>query len=319
MSDEEIRNRVDRGKVVEIAGGRLNAVSVEAFLEMEIPARESLLSPWLPSQGLVMVFAERGIGKTFFALSVAYAVASAGRFLKWDAPKARRVLYIDGEMPAVAMQERIANVICGVEKQPPKDFLRLVTPDLQELGIPDLAEPSGQASVDQVLAGAELVVLDNISCLFRSGVENDAESWGPVQEWALSLRRRGVSTLFIHHAGKGGLQRGTSRREDVLDTVINLKRPSDYIAADGARFEIHFEKARGLHGDDVRPLEAKLETRDNAAFWTTKDLDDCLAERVAEMVKDGMTEREISRSLGIGKGTVGRHKRKARQLGMLDD
>ena len=34
------------------------------------------------------------------------------------------------------------------------------------------------------------------------------------QEWLLRLRRRGVSVLIVHHAGKGGEQRGKSRRED---------------------------------------------------------------------------------------------------------
>ena len=68
------------------------------------------------------------------------------------------------------------------------------------------------------------------------------------QRWLLSLRRRGVSVLFIHHAGKGGQQRGTSRREDILDTVIALRRPHDYSPKEGARFEVHLEKARGLYG-----------------------------------------------------------------------
>jgi hypothetical protein len=74
----------------------------------------------------------------------------------------------------------------------------------------------------------DLIVLDNLSTLVRSGRENESESWLPVQEWALQLRKRGKSILFVHHAGKTGQQRGTSKKEDVLDTVISLKRPKDY-------------------------------------------------------------------------------------------
>ncbi len=73
------------------------------------------------------------------------------------------------------------------------------------------------------------------------------------------FRRRGVSVLIVHHAGKGGEQRGTSRREDVLDTSISLRRPNDYVPTEGARFEVHFEKARGIHEDRAKPFEAKLE------------------------------------------------------------
>ena len=320
MSDEEIRERVDQGRVVKIpTDERLRVISVEDFLAVQIPPREFLLPPWLPSQGVVMVYSERGVGKTHFALGIAYAVACAGRFLHWEAPKARRVLYIDGEMPAVAMQERLAGIVAASEKVAPTDFLRLITPDLQETGIPDLSDPGGQAAVDRHLDGVEFLVLDNISTLFRGGVENEAESWTPVQEWVLKLRQRRVSTMFVHHAGKGGQQRGTSRREDILDTTIRLKRPADYQAADGARFEIHFDKARGLCGEDARPVEARMETRDGKAFWTTKDMDERLTERVAECLNSGQSSREAAQELGVTKSTISRHKKKAAGLGLLDE
>ena len=77
-------------------------------------------------------------------------------------------------------------------------------------------------------------------------------------EWELSLRRQNKSVLLIHHAGKGGTQRGSSRKEDVLDTVMSLRRPPDYSPTQGARFEVHFEKARGFYGPDAEPFEAQL-------------------------------------------------------------
>ena len=127
------------------------------------------------------------------------------------------------------------------------------------MGIGNFASPKVQDELDPLLDGVELLVLDNLSSLTSVIRDNDAESWNPIQEWLLRLRRRGVSVLIVHHAGKGGEQRGTSRREDVLDTSISLRRPSDYIPTEGAKFEVHFEKARGIHGDKAKPFEAKLE------------------------------------------------------------
>ena len=49
---------------------------------------------------------------------------------------------------------------------------------------------------------------------------------------ALSLRRRGISVLLDHHAGRNGEQRGTSKREDVLDTMLTLRHPADYLTSD---------------------------------------------------------------------------------------
>ena len=296
----------------------LQADDIGSFLALEIPPREMILTPFLPTQGLVMLFAARGIGKTHLSLGIGYAVASGGSFLRWTAPEARRVLFIDGEMPAATMQERVAAIVAGAEQEPPDaSYLRIVTPDRQETGIPDLSTPAGQAAVEAVLGDTQLMILDNLSSLFRSGRENEAEGWVPVQAWLLSLRRRGVSVLFVHHAGKQGHQRGTSYREDVLDTILSLRRPGDYQAQEGARFEVHYEKSRGFTGNDALPFEAKLETMDGTAEWTIKDLEDSRAEQVAHYINDGYTQKETSDLLGINKSGVSRHVKKAKELGLI--
>ena len=60
----------------------LRTVTLHELQDMEIPEREMLLSPIIPAKGLVMAYAQRGIGKTFLGLSIAYAVASGGKFLR---------------------------------------------------------------------------------------------------------------------------------------------------------------------------------------------------------------------------------------------
>ena len=112
------------------------------------------------------------------------------------------------------------------DKPPEPAFLRIISADLHELGVPDLATAEGQAAMDAVLGDAEVVLFDNVSTLFRTGQENEAESWAPVQNWLLKLRREGRTVVIIHHSNKAKAQRGTSKREDVLDTVLNLRAPS---------------------------------------------------------------------------------------------
>jgi putative DNA primase/helicase len=301
---------------------QLRAETLVSFLSLVIPPREMVLDPILPKQGLAMLHSWRGIGKTHCALGIGYAVASGGGFLRWKAPSPRKVLYIDGEMPAVAMQERLAAVVNGSGPEPDQDAFRLITPDLQERGIPDLATEEGQGAVEEWLGdGYELLILDNLSSLVRAGAgkENEADGWLVMQEWLLGLRRRGMSALLVHHSGKGGSQRGTSRREDVLDTVVSLRRPKDYGPAEGARFEVHLEKARSVHGDAANPFEARLEVRDSAAFWTLKDLEDTLTDRVASLLNDGLKQREVAAELEIGLGTVSRHRKKAVEKGLLKE
>ena len=88
----------------------LVVLTLEELLKKEIPPRKNLLTPWLPSQGLCMIYSKRGLGKTWLALEIAYAVSSGGRFLNWEAEYSQGVLYIDGEMPLSLMQERLSQI-----------------------------------------------------------------------------------------------------------------------------------------------------------------------------------------------------------------
>jgi len=290
----------------------LVALTLEELLHKEIPLRKNLISPWLPSQGLCMIYSTRGLGKTWMALELAYAVASSGQFLIWEAEAPEGVLYIDGEMPMTVMQERLAQIVVNSPKEIAAP-LSIITPDAQEYGIPDLSTLDGQESIEeQITEQTKLIVMDNISTLIRSGKENEGESWLPVQEWALRLRSRGKTVLFIHHSGKGGQQRGTSRREDVLDTVIALKKPADYKQQDGAHFEVHFEKNRGLYGDEVKPFEARLISNSNVEGikkfeWNWKTLEESKFEKVCRLYNEGMSQGEITNELEINKSTVSKY------------
>lgn len=275
-------------------GHDLKGVYLQEFLALELPPREDILAPILQTQSLSMIYAKRGIGKTNVSLSIAHAVASGGEVLSWSAPKPRRTLYIDGEMPARLMQERLESITKASNTQAEEGYFTLLTPDMQELGMPDLSTPEGQKQYEPFVEDAEFIVIDNISTLARTGKENEAEGWLPIQAWALDMRSRGKSVLFVHHAGKGGQQRGTSRREDVLDLVLTLKRPDDYNTEQGARFEVHFEKARNLMGAESKSFEAQLSDGE----WTFKDIEDLETLKVVELKEEyGLSYRDIAKEM----------------------
>lgn len=286
------------------------AVTLQDLLNHAFPEREILLDPFITSQSLNLIHAWRGTGKTHVALGIAYALASGGKFLKWTASKPTPVLYLDGEMPGNVLQDRLAAIVNATDNEAPGGYLRLVTPDLQPEGImPNLATTEGCNAIEAALGDAKVIIVDNISCLVRdSRKENDAESWTDVATWALRQRARGRSIVFIHHSGKNGTQRGTSKREDILDTVIALRRPADYVESEGARFEVRFEKFRNLHGKSVDPFEAKLDTDQHGKqCWTTRDCKDALHDRITELHGLGLKATEVAQELGCGRATVYRH------------
>jgi len=284
-------------------------MDVHALLALDIPERQMILDPVVPEKGLAMLYAGRGTGKTFVAAGISHAASTGTKFLKWQALKPRRVLHCDGEMAAVDLRQRFAQVMEATGIKPEPGMLHILTADLIELGIGNLASAKVQKELDPWLNGIELLVLDNLSSLTAVIRDNDAESWNPIQEWLLRLRRRGVAVLIVHHAGKGGEQRGTSRREDVLDTSISLRRPSDYVPTEGARFEVHFEKARGIHGDRAKPFEAKLEILNGASVWTIREIEDVNLARVKALLDDELSIRDIADETGLSKSTVHRLKK----------
>ena len=293
----------------EAEGQPILPVTLGAFLSLTFPTRRMLLAPIIAEQSLNMLFAPRGIGKTHLASAIILAVATGTPFLRWNAPDPRRVLLIDGEMPATVLQERFDAAVAQVMNPSfAREYVSILAADTFRDGLPDLSSAEGQEQLAPHLEGFDLIVLDNLSTLCRFGKENDAESWGPVQGWALQQRRAGRSVLFIHHAGKGGDQRGTSRREDVLDTVMRLRLPDDYEASQGARFILEYTKARGLLGDDAEPFEAWL--RDGA--WTMRDATCARDERIIALAGEGLKQRDIASEMGCGLATVNRVLKRAK-------
>jgi putative DNA primase/helicase len=289
---------------------RLRVVNASELLTMEFPAREYVIDPILQTQGTAMLYSKRGVGKTYLSLGIGCAIAAGANFLRWTAPKPRKVLYLDGEMPAVTMRERLASIIESTDGDMDPEYFRLITPDLQPRGMPSLSGTIGQSMVEDQLHDAELLVLDNLSTLCRGGKENEAESWLPVQDWVLSLRRRGISVLLDHHAGKNGAQRGTSRKEDALDTVLMLRHPSNYTPDQGARFEIHFEKARNVCGAQLEPFEVQMRSDGVAAMWLMRDITNALESLAKGLFGDGRTVRDVADELKISKSAAHRLKAK---------
>ena len=310
---QEVRRQLEFENSPAPANSSVSLISVDMgdFLSMPIPERGYLLYPVLPVQGIGIMYAPRGIGKTFAALSVAVAVASGGAVFNWRAPMPKKTLYVDGEMPAIAMQNRLTSLVSGMSVPPlALKNLALITPDLQPCPMPDLSTMSGQMLLEPFLKGVDMLVLDNISTLCRTGKENESQSWQTMQAWLLELRRRGITVLLIHHAGKSGDQRGTSAREDIMDTVISLRRPREYSMAEGARFEVHLTKARGILGEDAKSFEANLVTEGNSLQWLIKELEDVELEELKRLLNEGYSIRDCAEEMGKSKGAIQRLKRK---------
>lgn len=298
---------------------KAHVYSLDEFLQLDIPPRRWIVQGLIQERDIAGIHAYRGVGKTLLAACLGYAISSGNDFLRYTIPEPRGVLFVEGEMPALDLKTRLAGIVMGAEEAPAKPF-RILSADLQDPALPSLSTEAGQSSLEAHLEDIDLIILDSVSTLFQSAhSENEDRSWATAQNFLLSLRRRGFTVLVIYHEGKGGLQRGTSKREDVLSQVIQLKRPSNYNAAEGARFEVHLTKARSVFGRAAEPFEAHFRTdKDGAASWTWHPLGDLKKLRVLELWRGGVTtQRTIANEMGVGVGTVNRKIKKLREEGEI--
>lgn len=233
--------------------------------QAQFPHRATLLArgdtPILRAGQLAQVFAERGVGKTWFARTIAIVMASGGQALGFHAPAPSRVLYIDGEMASEDIQGRDGKLANMLDLPRYWDTHNLVTvaSDWQGEPMPRVDTPEGQAAIEPMVEWADIVIVDNRACLFDPEGEKDIEAWEPAQQWLLSLRRWGKAVIVVHHGNRQGGARGIGRAEDALDLVIKLARPDHYSPSEGARFELSYEKTRGIPGGDaLKPFIAAL-------------------------------------------------------------
>lgn len=284
---------------------------------------EVLLSPWLCRGDLWMVYSGPGIGKTFFALNVAFAVASGGKFLHWMAPKSAKVLYVDGEMSPWDMKQRLTGILASNQKyshgskQDALDNFFGYCATYQEPGkpFPDLAEPEGRATLIELAEGKDLVVIDNLTTTLRGADPDKAMDWTPMQDMLVELRKQEITVLLVHHTNKSGDQTGTKAKEAILNGMMKLERPSDYSPSDGARFNITWGKTRGLSGTDTTPVRAQLTEGkdDHVLHWDFTVLDDLKAHELIRLARTGnyATQRELAEAMEISTGRVSQLKASA--------
>jgi predicted ATP-dependent serine protease len=70
----------------------------------------------------------------------------------------------------------------------------------------------------------DLIVLDNFSTLGEVEDENAASSFNAIVQFLLSLKVEDVATLLVHHAGKSGDFRGSSKLAATFETIIKERR-----------------------------------------------------------------------------------------------
>jgi hypothetical protein len=293
-------------------------VSADLLEIMEIPPRECLAGTWLRDAGSGFIFAPRGLGKTWFGLHLACCLAEGRDCGPWAIPKACSVLYVDGEMHLDALRERLRAL--SRAKNAPLHFLSHAKVFEQHAKCLDLALPATQSELTNecMKRRVRVLILDNLSCLFYGMRENDADDWEMIQPWLLELRNKGIAVIIIHHAGKNGVMRGTSKKEGPVTFILSLTATSLGDKVQGAQFISTFLKNR--EGD---PRNAYNE--EGPWLWHFAPMGDGRVQvahnrmdqfdRFIALVNDGLNScRDIAEEMGVSKGCISKWAKKAASM-----
>jgi putative DNA primase/helicase len=284
------------------------SVGMSEFMLLGFPQRLGLMGRWLTTTGLAMLVGDPGALKTRLALSMGYAVATGTSLLGWECEHRAPVLFVDGEMPGDLLQQWMEALGPAL----PDDHFRILAHSiLAEQGreMPDLGTQEGRDFLDADIErnASELIILDSLSTLVRSGEDNTMEAWRVVQQWSLRHRQRGRAVLFLHHTNKAGGQRGSSMREVVIDTALKLRLMPDLSTDDTTAVELSYTKGRAIYGQDKIPQILRMSVASGTVEWTHEQVPPKAAsktERVTTMLNEGYETSAIMAETGASKGFV---------------
>lgn len=302
-------------------GSPITARPLQELLAASYPPVEHVADPALIHPGLCLLYGPSGISKTYFALAWALSIAAGRKFLAWQTPAARGVMYIDGELGGRTMQQRIRALQSGHELILNAPFYTSSFDDQASGIFPDLEDPDSQARyILGIPDDVQVVVFDSLSTLASMSESNDYKSWTTIQRFLLALRRRGITAIVIHHANKGGQdQSGTARRIHVMDTVISLRaHQAEEGSAPGHKdVEVHITKGRNLPPNASQPFIATLAGENGAMTWQYGDLAVKKTTQIEELLRIGMPMSQIILETGAASSLVYRIKDRLSQSGAI--
>ena len=285
---------------------------------MPLKPRQKLLGDWFCEADQGFIFAPRGVGKTWLVLVIARALSEGSMAGPWRAHKPSKVLYIDGEMPPDLMRARDTGLERGEGEI---EFLNHEILFERTGKVLNITSPEIQAAITArcISAGVKVLVLDNLSTLASGMKENEADAWELVNSWLLDLRRRGIAVIIVHHSGRNGQMRGTSRREDAAFWAICLddaKQQAD--DKRGARFISRFTKPSRNTQEEIPAYEWSIQTDAATGKISVNCQPAHSLDVLRKLVEEGVTEcGQLADEMHVSSSAISKMAKKGMDAGWL--
>ncbi|MBC3919225.1 AAA family ATPase [Undibacterium sp. CY18W] len=293
---------------------KMMLMTAEALTKISVPNRKKHWGKLILSNQTGMFYGPRGCGKTWLLMGIAISISSGVSFLDHHPFKQRRVIYLDGEMDISSFKDRLIMMCDSLDTPPPKN-LSIFTPESFAGLMPSITDPVGQTQIDQMIGTEwDVVIVDNYSAWSGDGRETP-EAFAPLAKWMLAHKHAGRCVIVVHHSGKKGGQRGSSRHEDALDWSVSLN-PVDNKSTDGSlRIQMTWEKKRHLASDEALPITVVMAKSTKGELqweYSRGHSVSAIASKIISMKANNMSSAEIANQLKIDRSTVNRHLKAAK-------
>jgi hypothetical protein len=321
LSESEIQSILD--KVLP----PLKTITAKELLAMEIPEPRWAVPGFIP-EGLTILAGRPKVGKSFFGLGVALAVAHGGSALGHIPVEQGEVLFIGLEDNLRRLQSRLRTMLAG---EAPAAKLHLLT------GLPRMDRGGLNVLSDWLEQHPEtrLVVIDTLNKIRppkKRGADSYAEDYdaiGGLQQFAME---RGIAVMVLHHTRKsiGEYEideiSGTTGVSAAADSILMIRKTLNgevlYVTGrdvDTKELALHFDKRDcqwEILGDAAeyaisKERQAIIEVlRDSETPLASKEIADSLNQKVgnvrfllSQLAKDGVIVRQSRGKYTIEKVT----------------
>jgi hypothetical protein len=268
----------------------LAAWSADVYAARDVKHADGLLGP-LARGCVTLLCGPRGVGKSWLAVALAHTAARGGCMAQWRSRRKHRVVFVDAAGSEAVLHERLA----ALGPKPPPSLV-ILSGDAQAGGLPDLSTLSGRTGFDELVADADLVVIDGVSSLVRKG-RGVGTRWAALEDWLRAVRRRNAAVLLVD-------TREPRMLAELADTVLKIERPPDRVADADLRLQMAPLSSRAHL--DIRRCELRMSLRDAGAAWTLIDDVDHRAIMAYRLDQAEYSSREIARMLGVSPATAWR-------------
>lgn len=240
---------------------------INTILSADIEPPNVIVPNFLVSGEATMLAALAGGAKTITSQYIAACVATGTPCFDMPVTKPEPVLYIDSELSRYQIQQRFKLIYEFIGKKPAKGFLRIIHKRSFNSGMPDLTCPEGFEKLMPDIQGSKVVILDNLSSLYRSAEELSQNDWNYYNDCLDEMRELNKAVLVLHHTDKDSRNyRGHSEIARAIDNVLIAVKDKKQSTDSKSVIKLRKPKSRhGANNEELMTFEFG-DTKDDGSF-----------------------------------------------------